>query len=53
MSRVRLIHGAILGRALGYRSHRQAAVLEHGRLIKQLKGAEVTENDVSSLLVSS
>ncbi len=28
-------------------------VLEHGRLIKQLKGADVTENDVSSLLVSS
>jgi simple sugar transport system ATP-binding protein len=27
-------------------------VLEHGRLIKQLKAAEVTENDVSSLLVS-
>ena len=28
-------------------------VLEHGRLIKQLKAAEVTENDVSSLFVSS
>jgi len=28
-------------------------VLEHARLTKQMKAADVTENDVSSMLVSS